>query len=163
MLETCNRITEVRGGKLNHFTGNYSDFLAMRKLREEQAYAQAMAAQVEIARTEAYIARFGAKTAFASQAKSREKALNKMRENLGELPAAASSAGGGDRTKSSMRFLPPPPCHREMIVLKGAIVGWADKPLLSSVNLTVEKGQRILMLGCVAARDPLGAQARGTD
>jgi ATPase subunit of ABC transporter with duplicated ATPase domains len=55
LLETCNHIAEVRGSKLHHFTGSYTQFLSARKLREEQATAQAMAAQVEIARTEAYI------------------------------------------------------------------------------------------------------------
>ncbi len=147
LLETCTHIAEVRGGSLHHFTGSFSEFLAARKLREEQAFAQAMAAQAEIARTEAFMAKFGAKTAFAAQAKSREKMLNRLRESAGELPVAAAASGGGDRTKSSMRFPAPPPCHRELVILKDAAVGWGGTPLLSSMNLTIEKGQRILVLG----------------
>jgi ATPase subunit of ABC transporter with duplicated ATPase domains len=102
-------------------------------------------------------AKFGAKTAFASQAKSREKALERMKANLGDIPAAASASGGGDRTKASMRFLPPPPSHREMIVMKDASVGWGGTPLMSAVDLVVEKGQRILVLGCVPARTCVSA------
>ena len=102
-------------------------------------------------------AKFGAKTAFASQAKSREKALERMKANLGDIPAAASASGGGDRTKASMRFLPPPPSHREMIVMKDASVGWGGTPLMSAVDLVVEKGQRILVLGCVPAHTYVSA------
>jgi len=147
LLETCTHIAEVRGGKLHHFTGTYTDFLAARTLRDEQALSQAMAAQAEIARTEAFMAKFGAKTAFANAAKSRAKMLDKLRENAAELPVAASSAGGGDRTKASMRFPKPPPCHREIIKLTDASVGWNGTPLLSKLNLTIEKGQRVLVLG----------------
>ena len=147
LLETCTHIAEVRGGKLHHFTGTYTDFLAARTLRDEQALSAAMAAQAEIARTEAFMAKFGAKTAFANAAKSRAKMLDKLRENAAEVPVAASSAGGGDRTKASMRFPKPPPCHREVIKLVDASVGWNDTPLLSNLNLTIEKGQRVLVLG----------------
>jgi len=147
LLETCTHIAEVRGGKLHHFTGTYTDFLAARTLRDEQALSQAMAAQAEIARTEAFMAKFGAKTAFANAAKSRAKMLDKLRENAAELPVAASTAGGGDRTKASMRFPKPPPCHREVIVMKNASVGWDNTPLLASLNLTIEKGMRVLCLG----------------
>lgn len=147
LLECCSSIVEVRGGKLHTFTGNYSTFLAARKLKEEQAIAAANAAAAEIARTEAFVAKFGAKTAFANAAKSREKMLDRMKAAAGELPAAASGAGGGDATKSRMYFPTPPPCHREVIILKDAKVGWSGKELLSKLTLTVEKGQRILVLG----------------
>ena len=147
ILETCTHITEVRGSKLHQFTGSYSEFIAMRKLREEQALSAAASANAAIARTESFMAKWGAKTAFASAAKSREKSLAKLKENLVDEPAAASAYGGGDATKASMRFLPPPPCHREMLKLKDAVVGWNGTPLFAPLQLTIEKGQRILVLG----------------
>jgi ABC-type molybdenum transport system ATPase subunit/photorepair protein PhrA len=147
ILETCTHITEVRGSKLHQFTGTYTEFLAMRKLREEQALAAAASANAAINRTEAFMAKWGAKTAFAGAAKSREKSLAKLKENLADEPAAASAFGGGDATKASMRFLPPPPCHREMLKLKDAVVGWNGTPLFAPLQLTIEKGQRILVLG----------------
>ena len=145
--QCCTHITEVRGGKLHHFTGTYSDFLSARQLREEQARAAAQAAQAEIAKTEAFIAKFGAKTAFANAAKSREKALERMRGSVGEMPAASSAHGGGDLVKASMRFMSPLPCHRELIKLKSAVVGWDGTPLLAPITLNIEKGQRILVVG----------------
>ena len=145
----CERIVEVRGGELHHYTGSYRSFLSQRKEREDQARATSLAEQAEIARLEDFVRRFGANASKASQAKSREKVLNKMRENAVEMPAAASSSGPGDASKASMRFLAPPPCHREVITMKGATVGWsAEKPpLITGLDLVVEKGMRVLVLG----------------
>lgn len=55
--------------------------------------------QAEIERLEAFVARFGAKASKASQAQSRQKMLDKLREAAPEMPAASSGAGPGDARK----------------------------------------------------------------
>ncbi len=145
--KACDRIVEVRGGTLHHYTGSFESFMTQRAQREDQARALALAQQEEIARLEDFVARFGAKASKASQAQSRAKALEKLKANAVDIPAAASGAGPGDKSKATLRFLPPPPCHREIIILKDAAVGWGAEPLITGINLVVERGQRILVLG----------------
>ena len=140
---------QIRGGQLHTYTGSYRSFMAQRSEREAQTRAAAEAQQEEIARLEDFVRRFGANASKASQAKSREKVLEKLRENAIELPAAASGAGPGDASKASLRFLPPPPCHREIITMKDASVGWSPSspPLITDVSLVIERGMRVLVLG----------------
>lgn len=147
LQKACDRIVEVRGGTLHHYTGSYSSFMEQRSQREDQARALALGQQEEIARLEDFVRRFGANASKASQAQSRAKVLEKLRENAVEIPAASSGAGPGDKSKASLRFLPPPPCHREIIVLKDGAVGWGGEALITGINLVVEKGHRLLILG----------------
>ncbi|KAF5838243.1 P-loop containing nucleoside triphosphate hydrolase protein [Dunaliella salina] len=72
-----------------------------------------------------------------------------------EIPAAASSEGGGDARKVTLKLPQAPPCFTDVIVLKDASIGWRKpedsqgqaKPLLSNVELTIKKKQRVLVLG----------------
>jgi ABC-type Mn2+/Zn2+ transport system ATPase subunit len=146
----------VRGGKLHYYACGYDKFLALREERMVQAVATAATQAAEIARLEEFVARFGAKASKASQAQSRAKQLEKLRADVVEIPAAAAAVGPGDARKVALRLPPPPPCTVKVLQLRGASVGWgaapADasddrRPLLDSVDLTVVKGQRILVLG----------------
>ena len=45
-----------------------------------------------------------------------------------------------------------PACHTEVVVFQGAAVGWGTpspgaKPLIDNIDLTIKRGQRILVLG----------------
>jgi hypothetical protein len=61
--------------------------------------ATASAQAAEIARLQGFVDRFGAKASKASQAQSRAKSLEKLKENAIEMPAASSGVGPGDARK----------------------------------------------------------------
>eukprot|EP00798_Chlamydomonas_sp_ICE-L_P029123 gene29123-32341_t len=143
----------VRGKKLHHYAGSYSKFIDMRAEREAQLLATANKQQAEIAHLQSFVDRFGAKASKATQAQSRMKMIDKLKDKAVEAPAASSGDGPGDAKKVTLQLPKAPSCHMECIILKDGSIGWGDpkapgaKPLVTGIDLTVKRGQRILVLG----------------
>jgi ATP-binding cassette, subfamily F, member 3 len=137
--KTCNRIVEIRGMELHHYTGNYTRFLAERTLRMEQHSAAFEKQQAEIAHLEQFITRFGAKATKAKQAQARKKQLARMDKI--SAPQRQSRA-------PHLRLAEVPGCAQVTLELRDATLGWTpDKPILNQVNLALEKGMRLGILG----------------
>ena len=164
----CDRMVEIRGRQLHHYVGSYSKFLELREERASLAAATAASQAAEIARLEQFITRFGAKASKASEAQSKMKLLEKLKKEAVQIPAAASGAGPGDSKKMNLKLPPAPPCYTDVLKLEGVAVGWGSppsaaaavesstdsdseqppaKPVVSGVNLMIQKGQRVLVLG----------------
>jgi ATP-binding cassette subfamily F protein 3 len=131
------RIAEVRGGKLHHYAGNFTAFLKERELRAVQQEAAAEKLEDERAKLQSFVDRFGAKATKAAQAKSKQKALDR----LGEAEAP-------DRAPPLPRFeLPEAPAGAfEALTLVKADVGW-DAPVVRGLTFTLERGMRLALLG----------------
>jgi ATP-binding cassette subfamily F protein 3 len=140
LLDRCvDRVLEVRNKAVHEYRGNFTKFLAERELRQEQAEVAFERQQGEIARLERFVERFGAKATKAAQAQSRQKQLDKI-ERL-DAPEHV-----GKRARLSLPE--PPPGANEAVSLVKATVGWsADKPLFTDVELTLERGMRLALLG----------------
>jgi len=149
--DVCDHIVEIRGKQLHTYAGGFRYFMEQRDLRAAQARATAAAQQQEIERLERFVERFGAKASKASQAQSKAKLAEKLRDEMVEVPTAASALGGGDLIKVALKLPRAPPCFTDVLMLKGASVGWGTPgvlpPLLTNVDLTIKKGQRVLVLG----------------
>jgi len=132
------RIVEARGGRLHTYTGNFSRFLAERQLRAQQQQAEADKIAAERDKLQRFVDRFGAKATKAAQARSKRKQL----ERLGEVPTV-------DRPPPLPRFqLPEAPAGAfTALRLQAASVGWGDTPVLEGVDLVVERGMRLVLLG----------------
>jgi ATP-binding cassette subfamily F protein 3 len=140
LLDRCvDRILEVRSHTVHDYRGNFSAFLAERELRQAQHEAAFERQQGEIARLERFVERFGAKATKASQAQSRQKQLDRM-----DRLDAPEHVG-----KRARLALPePPPGANEALTLQQATVGWsADRALLTGVDLSLERGMRLALLG----------------
>ncbi|CAI5475208.1 unnamed protein product [Closterium sp. Yama58-4] len=148
----CQKIVEVRGSQLHHYSCSFSKFLVEREERRRQREREMEGKRGEIAKLEGFINRFGAKATKAAAANSKKKALEKIRASMpdeDEEEAAFASDAGGDRRKVAVRFPPPPPCSREVIMLRCAAVGWAGatSPLIEHVSFSIETGTRTLIVG----------------
>ncbi|CAI7733000.1 unnamed protein product [Closterium sp. NIES-54] len=148
----CQKIVEVRGSQLHHYSCSFSKFLEEREERRRQRERELEGKRSEMAKLEGFINRFGAKATKAAAANSKKKALEKIRATMpdeDEEEAAFASDAGGDRRKVAVRFPPPPPCSREVIMLRRAAVGWAGatSPLIEHVSFTIETGTRTLIVG----------------
>jgi len=134
----CTGILEVRNKRLHRYAGNFSAFIDERDQRTSQHEQAYEAQQAEIARLERFVERFKAKATKASQARSRQKVLDKM-----------------DRIQAPEReplphfHLPPaPPADADLLVLDQATLGWErDQPVLHDVDLTLTRGMRLAVLG----------------
>jgi len=134
----CNQIVETERGVSTSYLGNYSSYLQQ---KAENQYAQLNAyerQQKELEKQQAFVEKFRASATRSTQAKSREKLLDKI-ERI-EAPT------GGMRTLH-FRFPDATRSGREVVEIKDFTHTYGDKILFLSANLLVERGDRIAFLG----------------
>lgn len=135
----CSHIIEIRNKKLHTYTGNYSLFLKQRDERQNQELQAFEKQQSKIQHLQSYIDRFGAKATKAKQAQSRKKQLEKI-----ELIDAPESL----HQRASLRFREAPAADFLLYELQEATIGWQkEAPLLRNVNLRLEQGMRLVLVG----------------
>ena len=134
--EVVNLIYHVEERKLTRYVGDYYEFKRIyeeNKKRLEQAYEKQ---QKEIARLEDFVARNKANVATSNMAKSRQKKLDKM-ERI-ELSK--------DKPKPEFNFKPSRTSGKVIFETKDLVIG-DDKPLTKPLNLYMERGQKIALVG----------------
>ncbi|MFQ4135243.1 ABC-F family ATP-binding cassette domain-containing protein [Nodosilinea sp. PGN35] len=134
----CTQIVETERGVSTTYLGNYSAYLAQ---KEENLAAQLSTferQQKEIAKQQAFVDRFRASATRSTQAKSREKQLEKV-ERI-EAPT------GSVRTLH-FRFPPAPRSGREVVTVSDLTHSYDEKILFLGANLLIERGDRIAFLG----------------
>ncbi|MDR3302386.1 MAG: ATP-binding cassette domain-containing protein [Spirochaetaceae bacterium] len=134
---TINEVYELFQGKLTHYAGNYSDYLARRAIEMESLLAAYKAQQEEIRKNEDLIRRFRYKASKAAMAQERIKKLEKM--EIIEIPESLK--------KIDIAIPPPPHCGNIALTIEGIEKKFGDRTVLSGVNLTLEAGERLLVVG----------------
>ena len=138
---TVKRITEVGLRTLTDYHGNYSKYLvehaaAMERLRESHRRQKE-----EIEKTEAFINKFRYQATKARQVQSRIKMLDKV--ELIEIPP--------ERKKIRFKFPDAPKPGRVVLELKGVRRAYGENVVLRQVDLLVERGDRIALVGANGA------------
>ncbi len=134
-------IVHLERGQLTTYFGGYSDFEQQRAARLAQDQAANAKAQREAAHLQAFVDRFRAKASKAKQAQSRLKALNR-------LSVAAVVHG---EAAFEVSFRPPKQLPNPLIQLNKIDIGYGETPLLRQVNLSIEPGTRLGLLGANGA------------
>ena len=131
-----NLIYHVEDRKLTRYVGDYDEFqriYAENKKKLEAAYEKQ---QKEIARLEDFVARNKANVATANMAKSRQKKLDKMDKI--ELSA--------EKPKPEFTFKTARTSGKVIFETKDLVIGY-DAPLTKPLNLYMERGQKIALVG----------------
>ena len=136
----CNGILELSGGTLNKYTGNYDDYLHEKVARKEQQAAQFKNQQREIAHLQKFVDRFGAKASMASRAKSKEKQIERLKEEAVEEPMEQLK-------RVNFRFPQPPRSGLKVVTLKNILQAYGDHVVYRDMNFEAERGQRIVLVG----------------
>jgi ATP-binding cassette subfamily F protein 3 len=134
----CNQIVETERGVSRCYLGNYSQHLEQKALEREAGQAAFERQQKELATQQAYIDRFRASATRSTQAKSREKLLDKV-----ERIEAPIDTVGGPR----FQFPAAPRSGRQIAVMENLTHSYGDKLLFLEANLEVERGDRIAFVG----------------
>ncbi|CAK6693031.1 putative ABC transporter ATP-binding protein YheS [Synechococcus sp. CBW1107] len=134
----CNLIVETERGISRTYLGNYSQHLEQKALEREASQAAFERQQKELASQQAYIDRFRASATRSTQAKSREKLLEKV-ERI-EAPLEGLS---GPR----FQFPPAPRSGRQVAVIDDLTHSYGEKILFLGAHLEVERGDRIAFVG----------------
>src|SRR6185369_773767 len=130
-------VVHIDQRRLRRYTGNYSAFEAQRAQNLVLAQSQFEKQQRERAHLQSFIDRFRAKATKARQAQSRMKMLAKM-EELAPLHAAAPF---------SFEFREPVRAPTPLLVLEDLRAGYGDKVVLDGIGLSLQSGERIVLLG----------------
>ena len=134
----CNQIVETERGVSRSYLGNYSEHLEQKLLEQEANLSAFERQQKELANQQAFIDRFRASATRSTQAKSREKLLDKV----DRLEAPTEGIGG-----PRFQFPPAPRSGREIAVFEDLTHSYGDKILFLGANLEVERGDRIAFVG----------------
>ena len=133
-------IVELDEGRLVRYPGNYSKYVEQKKARDEQLARKAKANAERREQLERFIEKNRAKARKASQAKSKQKLLDRMEKIEG--PRNGSKNIRMDMGAETSR------AGRVVLEIEGASYGYdGGEPLLDDLDLVVERGERVALLG----------------
>lgn len=134
----CTKIVETERGVSTTYLGNYSAYLTQKaeaQLAQQSAFENQ---QKELAKQQAFVDKFRASATRSTQAKSREKQLDKI-ERI-EAPI-------GSVKTLKFHFPPAPRSGRQVALIKDLSHSFNNKLLFLGANLEIERGDRIAFLG----------------
>jgi ATP-binding cassette subfamily F protein 3 len=134
----CTQIVETERGVSRTYLGNYSQHLEQKALEREASQAAFERQQKDLAAQQAYIDRFRASATRSTQAKSREKLLEKVER----LEAPVETVGG-----PRFQFPDPPRSGRLVAEVRDLSHSYGDRILFLGAELEVERGDRIAFVG----------------
>lgn len=132
-----NLIYHMENRELTRYVGNYDDFLRIYEMKKQQLEAAFKRQQQEIAELKDFVARNKARVATRNMAMSRQKKLDKM--EVIELAA--------EKPKPSFKFKEARTAGRVIFETKDLVIGYNGDPLSKPLNLKMERGQKIAIVG----------------
>jgi ATP-binding cassette, subfamily F, member 3 len=131
------RITEIGLRTLTDYHGNYSTYLRVREERMDRLRQQKHEQDEEVARMKAFIDRFRYQATKAAQVQSRIKMLDKIIPI--EIPP--------ERKRVRFAFPDCAKSGRMVLELKGISKAYGTRQVFKDVNLHMERGDRIALIG----------------
>ena len=131
-----NIIYHMDNQKLNRYVGDYDKFLEVYEVKKAQMEAAYNRQQKEIADLKDFVARNKARVSTRNMAMSRQKKLDNM--DMIELAK--------DKPKPKFNFKTARTPGRYIFKTDNLVIGY-DEPLSSSLNLSMERGQKIALIG----------------
>jgi ATP-binding cassette subfamily F protein 3 len=138
--ELCTHIAELRAARILRYTGNYDAYVEQRAAAETTMIATAKAQQREIDRLQLFADRFRAKNTKATQAQSKLKQIERIKEEMVDL-------SGGPEATVGFRFPQPQRSGQRVITLEKVKVGYSEKLIYDGIDFEVERDQRIVLVG----------------
>ncbi len=133
------RVLEVARHTATEYVGGFAEFVVERTERIRIAEASAANQARKVAQVEKFIDRFRYKATKAKQVQSRIKTLEKLEQI--EVPEL-------EELKLSFGFPEPRRSSRVVIEIENASIGYDQgPPVVTDVNLVVERGQKLALIG----------------
>ncbi|MBW3048592.1 lysophospholipase [Prochlorococcus marinus XMU1403] len=136
--KVCTRIVNTERGKCKSYLGNYTSYLQQRDFELESTKVAYEKQQKDLQVQKAYIERFRASATRSTQAKSREKLLDKVEK----IEAPENNLKG-----PNFKFLEAPRAGRDILNIKDLTHSYEDNILFLGAFLELEPGERIAFLG----------------
>ena len=133
----CTHMADLDYGELRVYPGNYDEYMTAATQAKERLLADNAKKKAQIAELKAFVSRFAANASKSRQATSRQRQINKI-----ELEEVKPSS----RQNPFIRFEQTKKLHRQALEVEGLAKSY-DEELFSGLNLMVEVGERIAIIG----------------
>src|SRR5205814_3748619 len=131
-------IRELDHATLTDYPMRFTQYLEERELRRERVAASNEQLEKRIAELSRFVERFGAKNTKASQAQSKRKMIERLKQDRVVLP----------RQARGIRFSFPAPPHagRTLLRLRDIGFGYGDEDVFSGARLEVDRGEKLAIV-----------------
>jgi ATPase subunit of ABC transporter with duplicated ATPase domains len=134
----CTHMADLDYGKLQLFPGNYDEYMTAATQARERMYSDNAKKKVKMAELQAFVSRFSANASKARQATSRARQLEKIK--LEDIKPSS-------RVSPYIRFEQDKPLRRIAVEATGISKSFDEGPLFENLDLTIEAGSRVAILG----------------
>lgn len=131
-----NLIYHMENQRLDRYVGDYHSYLEIYDVKKQQLESAYKKQQQEISGLKDFVARNKARVSTRNMAMSRQKKLDKM--DIIELPK--------DKPKPEFNFKQARTSGKMLFETSNLVIGY-DDPLSKSLSLTMERGQKIALVG----------------
>lgn len=136
--KVVNEIYEVSNGKVQHFTGNYSNYLKLKAELIQKMWKEYEKQQKKIEKTEDFINRNLVRASTTKRAQSRRKMLDKM-DKMGKPQ--------DDEKSANFNFYTERESGSVVLQTEELAIGYDDHTLSESINLDIRKTDAIALVG----------------
>ena len=137
-ISTC--ILDIDYETVQFYRGDYTAFLEAKQTERTRREKEIANREREISHHQQFVDRFRAKATKARQAQSKLRLIEKREEEMVELPRSS-------RRYPAFRFEQRRDSGRDVLALKGVKKAFGDNEVLHGVDLLVQKGDRLAIMG----------------
>ena len=134
----CTHMADLDYGELRLFPGNYDEYMTAATQARERMQADNAKKKAQIAELQQFVSRFSANASKAKQATSRARQIDKIQ--LEEVKPSS-------RVSPFIRFEQGKKLHRQAVTLHKLSKGFDGETLFNKLNLQVEAGERVAIIG----------------
>jgi ATPase subunit of ABC transporter with duplicated ATPase domains len=134
----CTHMADLDYGELRVYPGNYDAYMTAATQVRERQQAENAKKKAQIADLQAFVSRFSANASKARQATSRAKQIEKIK--LEEVKPSS-------RVNPYIRFEEGKKLYRLALDVEGLCKGYGGEPIFDKLDLKVEVGERIAIIG----------------
>jgi ATPase subunit of ABC transporter with duplicated ATPase domains len=134
----CTHMADLDYGELRVYPGNYDEYMTAATQVRERLLSDNAKKKAQIAELQTFVSRFSANASKAKQATSRARQIDKIQ--LAEVKPSS-------RQNPFIRFNQEKKLYRNVLEVEGLSKGYDGKPLFKNLNLLVEVGECIAVIG----------------
>jgi ATPase subunit of ABC transporter with duplicated ATPase domains len=134
----CTHMADLDFGELRVYPGNYDDYMTASTQVRERLLSDNAKKKAQITELQTFVSRFSANASKAKQATSRARQIDKIQ--LEEVKPSS-------RVSPFLRFNQDKKLYRQALEVEGLTKGYDGEPLFADLDLQVEVGERVAIIG----------------
>ncbi len=134
----CTHMADLDFGELRIYPGNYDQYMTASTQVRERLLSDNAKKKTQINELQAFVSRFSANASKAKQATSRARQIDKIQ--LEEVKPSS-------RVSPYIRFTQDKKLYRQALEVEGLTKGYAGDPVFSGLDLQIEVGERVAIIG----------------